>query len=95
VSAGRRDQDIACEKKAHLRRLLDEQVAEKRAAVEAEKAEDIAVRSSSPSTITHAYHIMSALQRTTGTSLVLSLSSQLEACPRLESTDVLCRWVSR
>lgn len=60
MSAGRRDSDIAGEKKAHLRRLLDEQVAEKRAAVEAEKAEDKAVRCPfiTPTTITHACHTM-------------------------------------
>ena len=39
-----RDRDIDMEKKAHMKRLLDEQVAQKQALVAAEKEEDIAVR---------------------------------------------------
>ena len=39
-----RDRDIDMEKKAHMKWLLDEQVAQKQALVAAEKEEDIAVR---------------------------------------------------
>ena len=40
----RRDADVADEKKAHMRRLLDAQVAEKQAAAAAEKSADVEVR---------------------------------------------------
>ena len=44
VHAVRRDRDIDCEKKAHMRRLLDAQIAEKAALEAAERAADVEAR---------------------------------------------------